>query len=138
MVAAQLYSQCDDSVQTAIINSTEDYFALSESAIFDLLERIVTKRSNPAVHRLTFSNQTQSEGEAVKDFVVRLKEIARDCKFACPNCHHDLIPGNVKDQLVRGLNNSTLQTNILAKSQSLKSLEDCVKHAEALEATLDD
>ena len=138
MVAAQLYNQCDDSVQTAIINSSEDYFALSESAIFDLLERIVTKRSNPAVHRLTFSNQAQSEGEPVKDFVVRLKEIARDCEFACPNCHHDLIPGNVKDQLVRGLNNSTLQTDILAKSESLKSLEDCVKHAEAFEAALDD
>ena len=137
-LAAQIYTSCDSSVQTSIINSTDNFFALDENEIFKLLEKVVTKRSNPSVHRLGFSNITQSEGEPVKDFVVRLKSCARDCEFACPNCSHDLIPTNVKDQLIRGLHNSTLQTDILAKSDTLKNLDDIIKHAESFEAAIDD
>ena len=136
--AAHIYTSCDSSVQTSIINSTEDFFVLSKYAIFELLEKIVTKRSNPTVHRLGFSNLAQSKGEAVKDFVTRLKSHARACEFACPNCQHDLVAINVKDQLVRGLHNSILQTDVLAKSELLKTLEEIVKHAEAFEAAVDD
>jgi hypothetical protein len=138
-LAAQIYTSCDSNVQTSIINSsTSDFFSLSEAEIFKLLEKIVTKRSNPSVHRLAFSNVVQSEGEAVKDFVVRLNSHARDCEFACPHCKGDLMPINVKDQLLRGLHNSTLQTDVLAKSETLKNLEDIVKHAESFEAARDD
>ena len=129
---------CDTNVQTSIINSSDYFFTLSEDDIFKLLEKITTKRSNPSVHRIAFSNLTQSENEPVKDFVVRLKSHARDCEFACPNCNHDLVPTNVMDQLVRGLHNSTLQTDILAKSETLKVLADVVKHAESFEAALHD
>ncbi len=137
-LAAHIYTSCDSSVQTSIINSTEDFFKLNEAEIFELIEKIVTKRSNPTVHRLGFSNLAQSSGEAVKDFVTRLKSHARDCEFACPKCHHDLISINVKDQLVRGLHNSVLQTDILAKSESLNTLEEIVKHAESFEAAVED
>jgi transposase InsO family protein len=137
-IAAHIYNNCDSSVQSSIINTSEDFFALDENNIFELLEKITTKRSNPSVHRLTFSNLTQSEGEPVKDFVVRLKSHARDCEFACPNCKHDLVPVHVKDQLVRGIHNSTLQTDILAKSETLKDLADIVKHAQSFETALDD
>ena len=137
-LAAQIYTSCDQNVQTSIINSTQNFFELGEEAIFNLLEKIVTKHSNPSVHRLTFSNLTQSEGEAVKDFVVRLKSHARDCEFACPSCKYDMIPSNVKDQLIRGLQNSQLQTDILAKAETLKDLESIVKHAESFEAAVED
>ena len=137
-IAAQIYSNCDSSVQNSIINTASDYFTLSEDAILDLLERIVTKRSNPSIHRLAFSNLAQSENEPVKDFVVRLKSSARDCEFVCPNCNHDLVPVNVKDQLIRGLHNSTLQTDILAKSDTLGDLPTIVKHAESFEVAIHD
>ena len=137
-VAAQVYSNCDSSVQNAIINSNSDFFSLSEAAIFDLLETIVTERSNPSVHRLAFSGLSQSENEPVKDFVVRLKSAARDCEFVCPSCNHDLVPAHVKDQLVRGLHNSALQTDILAKSESLTDLSAIVKHAQSFEVAIHD
>ena len=137
-VADQVYTSCDPSVQTSIINTTDDFFALSEDEIFKLIEKIVTKRSNPSVYRLAFSNLAQSDGEAVKDYVVRLKSHARDCEFACPHCKHDLISTNVKDQLIRGLQNKQLQTDILAKSETLQDLEAIVKHAESFEAAIDD
>ena len=46
-LAAHIYTSCDSSVQTSIINSTSDFFKLNKAAIFALLENIVTKRSNP-------------------------------------------------------------------------------------------
>ena len=45
-LAAHIYTSCDSSVQTSIINSTEDFFKLNEAEIFELIEKIVTKRSN--------------------------------------------------------------------------------------------
>jgi len=53
---AQIYSACDANIQTTIINTVDNFFSLSEKEIMEKLEKIVTKRSNPAVHRLAFSN----------------------------------------------------------------------------------
>ena len=135
---AQLYHICDDTLQNSIVNTIPNFFTSTEADILDILEKIVTKRSNPAVHRLTFSNIYQSDNESIKDYLVRLKTIAMDCEFSCPNCHHDLLPTHVKDQFIRGLHNNVLQTDILAKADRLASLEDIVKHSEAFEIALHD
>ena len=76
----------------------------------------------------------QSEGESVTDFVVRLKPISPDCKFSCPGCHKDLQPIHTKDQLILGLYNEKLQTDILAEVSHLIQLEDMIKHYEAYES----
>ena len=55
-VHAQLYNSCDDSVQNSLLNTVSDFFRLSEEQLLKTLEEIVTKRSNPAVHRLQFSS----------------------------------------------------------------------------------
>ena len=86
-----------------------------------VIENIVTKRSNPPVHYMHFGNLT-----------------ALDCEFSCPECHYDLVPINVKDQFICGLFNTTLQTDILAKAGHLTTLEEPVKHAEAFETALCD
>ena len=137
-IAPQIYHACDDDVQNAIINTSADFLTLGQDAIMDILEKIVTKRSNPTVHRMSFSSIVQSENESIKDFFVRLNSSAKDCEFTCPNCQYDLLPVNVKDQFTRGLRNSTLQTDILAKSSSLKTLEEILIHSEAFETALDD
>jgi len=135
-VAAIIYNACDSAVQNSIINTCDNFFTLNEDAILTTIEKIVTQQSNPSVHRLAFSNISQSETESIKDFLVRLKSTAKDCEFQCPNCQHDLLPLNVKDQFIRGLSNSMLQTDILAKAETLNTLELAVKHAEAFESAL--
>ena len=135
-IAPQIYTACDQAVQTSIINSSENFFKMNESKILSTLEKIVTRLSNPSVHRLTFSNITQSDNETIHAFLIRLKSAAQDCEYACPSCKYDLSSIHVKDQFIRGLQNSQLQTDILAKSSSLKKLEDVVKHAEAFETAV--
>ena len=86
----QLYSSCDDSVQSSLVNSITDFFTLTEAQLLSTLEQIVTKKSNPAVHCLEFSSIVQSNGESIKDYVIRLKSVIPDCEYVCPNCQHDL------------------------------------------------
>ena len=44
----------------------------------------------------------------------------------CPDCEADLSNVYIKDQLVRGVANEVLQTDMLAKADSLKTLDDMV------------
>ena len=97
------------------------------------LKRLSQKKCNPMVHWLHFRSIHQLQEESIKDFVVRLKSSAPDCEFQCPNCHFDLQSINIKDQFIRGLQNESIQTDILAKASQLKTLEDVIKHSEAFE-----
>ena len=58
-VAPHLYNACDNDVQTAIINTSKDFLQLREADMLAIIETIVTRRSNPAVHRVAFGNLTQ-------------------------------------------------------------------------------
>ena len=133
-----LYSCCEESVQNSIISSYPAFFSMDEDAILEAIESLVTVRINPAVHRMNFGNLTQAENEPLKDFLVRMRLLAVDCEFTCPKCHFDISPINIKDQFIRGINNPTLQTDILAKAGQLNTIEDVVKHAEAFETALRD
>jgi len=137
-IPAQIYNLCDDTLQHHIINSVTNFFTLDEKAILTGLETIVTKQSNPTVHRMNFSSMIQSPNEQIKDYLIRLKTYATDCEFTCSNCQFDLSSSHIKDQFIRGLHNDVLQTDILAKAGSLKTLEDIVKHSEAFETAIND
>ena len=121
-IHAHLYNSCDDYVQTSLVNTAADFFTLSEDQLLTTLETIVTQHSNPAVHHLKFTSLTQSENESIENFVVTLKSLVPDCEFTCPDCNHNFQDTHPKDQLIKGLNNGTLQTDILAKANHLKLL----------------
>ena len=137
-IHAQLYSCCDEATQNSIVNTINDIFSVTEETLLKTIEEIVTKHSNPTVHRMHFGSLTQEPNETVKEFLIRLKSAAKDCEFTCPNCNTDLQPIHVKDQFIRGLSNDVLQTDILAKASQLKSLETIIKHSEAFEAAMRD
>ena len=50
--------------------------------------------------------------------------------------NYDLFPIQVKDQLIKGLRNTTLQADILTKTATLDTLEGVIKYAEAYETAL--
>ena len=137
-IAPQLYTACDGDVQNSIMNTSAHFLKDDEDTNLSTIESIVTRQSNPAVHRLAFSNITQSENELITAFVVRLKSAARDCEYECPACQKDISDSHIRDQLIRGLHNSTLQTDILAKWSSLTKLDDIIKYAQAFESAVRD
>ena len=137
-IPAQIYSLCDANVQNSIINTAPNFFDCDELEILDTLERIVTKRANPTVHRMAFYSIKQASNESINDYLVRLNAIAVDCEYTCPNCKHDLSPSHIRDQFIKGISNTELQTDILAKAETLPTIETVVKHAQAHESALQD
>ena len=109
---------------------------MDDTAMLNYIEKMVTKSVNPTVHRMNFGNLLQSEGESIKDFLVRICSLAVECEFSCPACKTNI--SSIKDQFICGLHNETLQTDILAKATQLKTINDVVKHAEAFETALHD
>ena len=87
---------------------------------------------------MTFGSIIQGEHETLQSFVVLLCSSATKCEFNCPVCTHDMSPINIKDQFIRGLYNTTSQTDILSKANQLNTLQETVKHAEAFKTALRD
>ena len=67
--------------------------------------------------------------------MVRLRAKAQDCNISCPDCQHDISESYIKDQF-RGFQNEMFQTDRLAKTESLTTLDQIIKHSEAFEAAL--
>ena len=87
-----------------------------------MVEALVTQRSNPIVHPL-------DEGEPIQNYLVRLRAVAVDCSFSWLTCEHDLSDIYIKDQIIRGVANDTLQADLLAKAGTLKTLKQNIRHA---------
>ena len=87
---------------------------------------------------MNFRALQQFEHEIIQDFQVRLNSASIDCEFTCPNCHYDLSEIHIKDQFICGLFNDTWQTDILAKANQFKHLQDITVHAKAFETALSD
>ena len=133
-----MYNSADEEVQHCIINTVPNFFDITPDKLLDIVEPIVTTKNHPIVHRLNFSSITQGDSETIANFVVRLKSHAKDCNFSCPSCKDDISEEYIKDQFVRGLNNMSLQTDILAKAGVLNNLEKHIQHAQAFETAIND
>ena len=118
----QLYNCANEAVQTSIINIYPKFFSEEPNRLMGTLEALVTQKSNPMVHRLSFASISQGPGESVQQFIVCLTGTAQDCDFTCPICNHDLSDIYIKDQLIKGNANDALQADFLAKACSLKTL----------------
>ena len=133
-----LYNCADEAVQNAIINTHPNFFTTDPDKLLDMVETLVTQRSNPIIHRLAFASMSQDEGEPIQNNLVCLRAVAVNCSFSCPSCEHDLFDIYIKDQIIRGVANDALQADLLAKAGTLETLEQNVRHAEAFESALQD
>ena len=119
-------------------NTHPKFFTTDPDRLLRMIEVLVTQKSNPMVHQITFASMSQHEDEPIQQYIVRLRGMATDCNFSCPRCEHDISDIYIKDQFIKGIANNTLQTNLLAKAGVLKSLDQNVCYAEASELALQD
>ena len=133
-----MYNACDETVQNAIINTYPNFITLSEVEALKALKSVVTQRVNLELHRKIFGDIMQGEKELIKDFVVKLRSAAIDCAYACPGCELDLAGMFIRGQFIRGLHDTTLQADVLAKSDQLKTLDELIKYAESFETAIRD
>ena len=104
----QRYNCAHEAVQNSIINTYPEFSNTSPDKLLDMLKVLVTQKSNPMVHCISFSLVVQSGNESIQNYLVQLQSEAWDCDFICPNCNHDLSSVYIKDQFIRGIANDTL------------------------------
>ena len=85
-----LYNCADEAVQNAIINTHSNFFTTDPDKLLDMVEVLVTQRSNPIVHCLALPSMSQDEGEPIQNYLVRLRVVVIHCSCSCPLCEHDL------------------------------------------------
>ena len=78
----QLYNCTDEAVQTLFINKYPKFFSKEPKRLIDMLEALVTQKSNPMVHRLSFASISQGPGESVQQFEVQLRIVISHVPFA--------------------------------------------------------
>ena len=62
----QLYNCAEETVQNSIINTYPEFFNVDPSKLLDMLEVLVTMKSNPIVHRISFSSIAQGDSTEVR------------------------------------------------------------------------
>ena len=90
------------------------------------------------VGRMTLLTMTQDREEGVRSSAARLRGQAKACKFS-KNCSHDPFEAvnyidMVRDALIRGLDDSDIQQDVLGHNDQDMTPEDTIKLIEAKEA----
>ena len=104
----QLYSCADESVQNTIINTYPKFFTTDLDRLLEMIEALVTQRSNPMVHQITFTSMLQDEDKPIQQYLVHVRVTATDCNFSYPCSEHDLSDIYIKDQFIRGIADDAL------------------------------
>ena len=89
----QLCNCANETVQNFIINTYPEFFNTNPSKLFDMLEELVTQKSNPMVRRISFLSSAQSQSESIQNYLIRRRSKARDCNFICSGgrrCHSEM------------------------------------------------
>ena len=98
---------------------------------YDDLCAIMKGHCNPKpsviFQRFTFHNRQRETSESMSDYVTALRRIAVDCEFGTE------LDDNLRDQLVCGVNNATVQQEMLEDDKL--TLEKVIKIARSSEAT---
>ena len=107
---------------------TDDKF----ESIIIAIKKFLKPVTNIILERHRFFGLQRNESEDIASFLVRLRRQSKLCNFA--NEEIDSVSNQlVRDQLIKGLNNSKLTEHILAAVNL--SLNDTVSRAEAIYAT---
>ena len=115
---------------------------LTEAILLAHVKSVSVKSIHVEVHRWTFANMKQEEGECITKFVGRLKAQASLCKFemACQcGCGHTTMYSYemISQQIVKGLANPEHQARMLNEASQLETLQSKVDRLISLETTVD-
>ena len=72
----QLHSCADESVQNTIINTYLKFFTTDPDRLLEMIQALVTQKSNPMFHRITFASMSKHEDKPIQQYLVHLKTTA--------------------------------------------------------------
>ena len=106
--------------------------------VMTAIEQLAVREENIMVARLDLHNMKQENDESIRSFLARLRGQASTCNFTveCSDCqkHINYAENAIKDAIIRGINDPTIQMELLSSSQEDVKLEKMIKLIEAREA----
>ena len=105
-----------------------------DQCTMDDITKLLSNHYTPKViviyERYKFYSRNQEQGESIKDYVAKLRELAQPCSF------QDSLDDMLRDRFVMGMSSAATQQNLLAETDL--TFDKAVKVATAREAALRD
>ena len=140
----ELRAACSDEVNKLLFEyvGPETLKSCSELELLKHIKEVAVKSIHKEVHRMAFNKMSQNAGEAITNYVARLKAKAFLCEFNIKCTHHNpdhvtisYAEEMVSQRLIAGLYNHEHQSKILAEAPLLPSLSDKISRLLILETT---
>ena len=134
----ELYSCCDEKLQSAIYTAHPQFMLLDENAMLQLIRQLINNTRTRAATRKHLQTVTQQPGECMIDYSTRILQAANDCNFVCHSCKADLTDEHARDQLMIGLSDLSLQKEVICRDGDLPLYNDVLRYCTTHEAATSD
>ena len=133
MCATALFHCCDDDLRNDLMRDLQrDVSSMPEADLLAAIKRLAVKEESTLVHRIRISKMTQAPGTPIRNFLAALKGQAALCQYTVncrePDCEHtfDYSGEIIKDNLIRGIADPEILSDVLGDSKTDRTLEQTV------------
>ena len=128
-----LFYCCSQDLRTDIMRDLQlDVAKMAQADLLAAIKRLAVKEESNLVHRLKLNRMTQSPGTGIRTFLANLRGQASlcQCKAICKEqgCTHlfDNSEEIIKDNLVRGIGDPEIMSDLLGDPKTDRTLEQTV------------
>ena len=128
-----LFYCCDPDLRTDIMRDLQENVAnMAEADLLSAIKRLAVKDESTLVHRIKLNKMTQSPGTGIRTFLASLRGQASLCQYKAtckePGCAHvfDYSDEIIKDNLVRGIADPEIMSDLLGDPKTDRTLEETV------------
>ena len=129
---ALFYCCSNDLRQDILRDIQDDIETLPEKDLLAEIERLAVKEENVLVHRMKLGKLMQAPGMGIRTFLASLRGQAALCKFTAKctiaGCNHvfDYSKEMIKDNLIRGISDPEILSDLLGDPKPDRTLEEVV------------
>ena len=128
-----LFYCCNTDLRTDIMRDLrQDVATMAEADLLAAIKRLAVKDESILVHRIKLNKMTQSPGTGVRTFLANLRGQASLCQYKSmckeAGCTHvfDYSDEIIKDNLVRGIADPEIMSDLLGDPKTDRTLEETV------------
>lgn len=133
MYSTVLFHCCDDDLMTDIMRDHQgDVAFMPEPDLHAAIKRLAVKEEITLVHRIRLGKMTQAPAMPIRTSLANLKSQASPCQYVATckeqGCNHeyDFSSEIIKDNLIHGIADPEILSDILGDSKTDRTLEETV------------
>ena len=134
-LATGLFYCCEDDLKSTLMRDMQgDISAMAEADLLAAIKRLAVKDESVLVKRIKLSKLTQAPGSPIRTFLSLLRGQAALCQYSVKckvaGCDHiyDYSEEIIKDNLIRGIADSEILSDLLGDPKSDRTLDEIVTY----------